>query len=103
MSNLPATSYFAADDYKQAARYFDRICDFFPKSIHRRPALYNAGLSHERLKEWEEAYGRFSELADAKAGTGDALDAAFRVAETLYHLERFDAAIEVLDTIAGRS
>jgi tetratricopeptide (TPR) repeat protein len=96
------TSAFAAGDFKQAARYFGRLVDFHPDSAHRREALYNAGLSHQRLKEWDEAYHRFSELADAEKGTGDALDAAFRVAETQYHLERFTEAAAVLATVANR-
>ncbi len=96
------TSAFAAGDFKQAARYFGRLVDFHPDSAHRLEALYNAGLAHERLKEWEEAYHRFSELADAEKGTGDALEAAFRVAETQYQLERFDDAAKVLATLANR-
>ena len=35
-----ATSFYAAEEYAQAARYFGRICDFHPKSRHYRPALY---------------------------------------------------------------
>jgi tetratricopeptide (TPR) repeat protein len=96
------TSAFAANDFAQAARYFGRLADFHPTSQHRHQALYNAGLAHERLEQWEEAYLRFSELADAEKGTGDTLDAAFRVAETLYHLERFPDAAQVLKTIAER-
>jgi tetratricopeptide (TPR) repeat protein len=96
------TSAFAAGDFKQAARYFGRLVDFHPDSAHRRAALYNAGLSHQRLKEWEEAYHRFSELADPAKGQDDALDAAFRVAETQYHLERFSEAAAVLAVIAQR-
>ncbi|WP_414653999.1 tetratricopeptide repeat protein [Hyalangium sp.] len=96
------TSAFAAGDFKQAARYFGRLVDFYPQSSHRKEALYNAGLSHQRLKAWEEAYHRFSELADAAKGQGDALEAAFRVAETQYHLERFSEAAELLATLAHR-
>ncbi|MFY2561784.1 tetratricopeptide repeat protein [Corallococcus terminator] len=98
-----ATSAFAANDFKQAARYFGRLVDFHPNSQHRRAALYNAGLAHQRLKEWEEAWHRFSELADPARGQGDALDASFRVAETQYHLERYDEALAVLTTIAARA
>jgi tetratricopeptide (TPR) repeat protein len=96
------TSAFAAEDFKQAARYFGRLADFHPDSPHRRTALYNAGLAYERLEQWEEAYLRFSELADAEKGTGDALEAAFRVAETRYHLERYADAARVLAQIATR-
>ncbi len=96
------TSAFAAEDFKEAARHFERLADFFPNSPHRRDALYNAGLAHERLEQWEEANLRFSELADAEKGTGDALEAAFRVAETQYHLERYTDAAGVLARIAAR-
>lgn len=97
------TSFYAAEDWAQAARYFGRLADFHLKSIHRRPALYNAGLSHEKLKQWEEALQRFHELSDPDRGTGDALDAAFRVAEVLYHLERFEEASEVLKRLGART
>jgi tetratricopeptide (TPR) repeat protein len=96
------TSFYAAEDFVQAARYFGRLADFHPSSPHRRAALYNAGLALEKLKQWEDAYARFLELADAKKGSGDALDAAYRVAETLYHLERFSEAADVLATLANR-
>lgn len=96
------TSAYAAADYKKAARYFGRLADFFPNSPHRKEALYNAGLAHERINEWAEAYQRFSELSDPEKGQGDTLDAAFRVAETLYHLERFEDCAAVLDVIASR-
>ncbi|MBL8922210.1 MAG: tetratricopeptide repeat protein [Myxococcaceae bacterium] len=95
------TSFYAAEDWAQAARYFSRICDFHPKSKHRRLALYNAGLAFEKLKAWDDAYAKFLELSDPK-GSGDALDAAFRVAEVLYHLERHADAVEVLRVIADR-
>lgn len=96
------TSAFAAKDFKKAARYFGRLVDFHPDSPHRRAALYNAGLAHERLEQWEEASQRFAELADAAHGQDDALDAAFRLAETQYHLERFTDAAALLSTIAAR-
>jgi tetratricopeptide (TPR) repeat protein len=96
------TSAFAANDFARAVRYFGRLADFFPDSQHRREALYNAGLAHERLEQWEDASLRFSELADAAKGTGDALDAAFRLAETYYHQERYADAGKVLATIAAR-
>jgi tetratricopeptide (TPR) repeat protein len=97
------TSFYAAEDFKQAARYFGRICDFFPNSKHRRLALFNAGLALEKLKLYEEAFARFAELSDPAKGVGDALDAAFRLAEVLYHMDRFDEARDILKTIADRT
>jgi tetratricopeptide (TPR) repeat protein len=97
------TSFYAAEDWAQAARYFSRICDFHPNSKHRRIALYNAGLSFEKLKAWDEAYAKFLELSDPAKGTGDTLDAAFRVAEVLYHMERFPDAVDVLRVLGDRT
>ena len=97
------TSFYASEDYAQAARYFGRICDFHRQSKHYRPALYNAGLALEKTKSWDEAWVRFSVLSDPAKGTGDSLDAAFRVAECDYHLERYTDAIDVLRNIADRT
>ena len=95
-------SAFASQDYPTAARYFDRLVDFHPGSRHLRPATYNAGLAHEKCGQWEDALLRFSQLADARKGKGDALDSAFRVAEVLYHLGRYGEAIQVLNELAAR-
>lgn len=97
-----ATSFYAAEDYAQAARYFGRICDFHPNSKHRRPSLYNAGLALEKLKAWDDAWVRFSAMSDPTK-SGDSLDAAFRVAECDYHLSRYTDAIEILRTISDRT
>jgi len=60
-------------------------------------------LSFEKLKAWDEAYAKFLELSDPAKGTGDTLDAAFRVAEVLYHMERFPDAVEVLRVLGDRT
>lgn len=97
------TSFYAAEDFNQAARYFGRVCDFHAQSKHYRSALYNAGLALEKSKQWDDAWVRFSALADPARGTGDALDASFRLAEVDYHLERYPESIEILRKIADRT
>lgn len=96
------TSFFAAEDYAQAARFFGRVADFHANSKHRRVALYNAGLSLSRVQQYDDALARFGELSDPVNGTGDSLDAAFQVAQALYHLERFQDAVDLLKKIAER-
>jgi TolA-binding protein len=93
---------FAAADYAEAERYFTRLIDFFPDSPHHRAALFNDGLAEEKLKHWEDADRRFAELSDAHHGTGDALDATFRLAETHYQLGRFQPAINLLSVLEAR-
>jgi hypothetical protein len=96
------SSAFAAGDARRAAACFERLLVAFPASPHRLRAHFNAGLSLERLEEWDAARAHFQEIADA-GGTGDPLDAAFHQAETLYHLERYPEAATLLARIAGRA
>jgi tetratricopeptide (TPR) repeat protein len=96
------SSAFAAGDARRAAACFERLLIAFPESRHRLRAHFNAGLSLERLEEWDAARAHFQEIADA-GGTGDPLDAAFHQAETLYHLERYPEAAALLARIAGRT
>src|SRR5260370_28271128 len=81
------SSAFAAQDYRQAERYFDRLTDYYPNSPHRRAALYNSGLAYEKQLKWAQAAARVASLADTSRGTGDSLVAAFRFAETQDQLE----------------
>ena len=97
------TSFYAAEEYDHAARYFGRVADFHANSKHRRQALYNAGLSLTKLKQWDDALARFQELSDPARGLGDSLDAAFQAALVLFHLERFSEAVDILRTIGDRA
>lgn len=96
-------SFYASQDYKQAARYFGRIADFHANSPHRAKALYNAGRAHEQLNEYDEALQRYSEIANAESGKGDALDAAFKVAKCQFYRSEIDEALKVLRTIHARA
>ena len=92
---------FAAGDFARAAAAFDRLADLFPQSRHHPAALYNAGLAHERREEWSAALERFRALEKGYVGP-DADEAAFRVAECLWHLGELQGARTVLDGLARR-
>lgn len=95
------TAKAAANEHEEAIRYFDRLAVMFPDSRHRQTAFYRSGLAHAQLKRWQEAYERFAQIA-APRGKGEALDAAFRSAEALYHLDRFAEAAALLEEIKAR-
>ncbi len=96
-----ASAAFGAGDYRRAAAAFGRVADLFPGSKRHAAALYDAGLSHERLDEWRLALERFRALEKAYAGP-DADEASFRVAECLWHLHELPGARAALDALAGR-
>lgn len=93
---------YGALDFALAARCFTRGADvYLDDPLH--PALsYNAGLSLMQAHEWAQAAERFRTLADAKAGQGDALDAAAQLATCLYMLDDYAGAIQVLTQLASR-
>jgi len=95
------TSAFASRDWTRAAACFERLAVAYPQAKNRVLALYNAGLARERLADWDQAREHFAAIADP-LGTGDALDAAFHLAETLYHLGRYGSAVDILQRIATR-
>jgi tetratricopeptide (TPR) repeat protein len=95
------TSAYGARDWARAAACFERLAIAFPQSPHWTLAEYNAGLARERLGDWEEARAHFAAIANPE-GAGDALDAAFHLAETLYHLGRYGAAGDLLEKMANR-
>ncbi len=95
------TSAYANTDWARAAACFERLELAFPESPHRVLAVYNAGLARERMGDWEEARAHFATIANA-GGTGDALDAAFHLAEALYHLGRYADAAELLGRMVAR-
>ncbi len=94
-------SAYGNGDWARAAACFERLAVSFPESPHWLLAQYNAGLARERMGDWEEARGHFAAISKP-TGTGDALDAAFHLAETLYHLGRYAEAAELLSGMAAR-
>ena len=97
------TAAFGEEAFEGAARCFGQLADTYPGGRYREEALYKAGVSHERLQDWDAALTRFATLADPQAPEGHALDGAFRQAETLYHMGRFTEAQDLLRQIASRS
>jgi tetratricopeptide (TPR) repeat protein len=96
------TSAYASGEWARAAACFERLAVAFPESPQVVLAQYNAGLARERLGDWEEARQHFAAIANPD-GTGDGLDAAFHLAEALYHLGHYAQASALLAHMAGRA
>ena len=97
------TRAFAAGDYQRAAAHFDRLAEVFPDSANALPALYDAGLSHERLKQWDLALDRFN-LYLQHATTGqDATDAQFHAALAEHQLGKLTAAVARLNALSNQA
>ncbi|MFT3917427.1 MAG: tetratricopeptide repeat protein [Anaeromyxobacteraceae bacterium] len=96
------TAAYAAKDYPRAAAAFSRVVDLHPASKHVPAALYDAGLAYQRTEQWSLALERFQALEKGWTGP-DAVEASFRTAECLYHLDRLEDARAKLDRLAART
>lgn len=74
-----AGSALQAERWADAAAGYDRIVKEFPGSRYVRPALYNAGLALEGLRDFAAAAERYRRLADLSGDARDTLDALFRL------------------------
>lgn len=97
------TAHFAAGEFEKSARAFERLADVYPESESAAAANYNAGLALERLERFEAAGNRFAAVADARTGQGDALFAAFHLANCLYQLEDYARAEALLRQMTERA
>ena len=92
------TRAFQAGDYAKASAHFERLLSSFPASSQFLPALWNAGLSAERLGRYGDALERFARYL----GRSDEVDAQFHAAVAEYKLGRLDDAAKRLDLVAQR-
>lgn len=94
---------FSAGELERAELLFARLLTAFPNSRHAPSASFKAGLCSEQLERWPEAQARFAAVSDPARGTGEALEAAFRLAEVDYQLGDYDEASKLLAVIAART
>ncbi len=92
---------YGAGDFRRAAAAFARIADVHAQSSHAATAIFNAGMSYQKLEEWRLALERFRTFVKAYEGP-DAVDAEFRVAQCLYHLDELNDARALLKKLADR-
>ncbi len=65
--------------FADAVRDYDRLLKEFPATRYTKAALYNGGLAHEGLKDWQTAIAWFQKLAAEHADSSDAKDAQFQI------------------------
>lgn len=92
------TRAFQGGEFEKAAQDFDRLWQSFPASPNRVPALWNAGLSDERLGRHAEALQRYVEYIKYK----DEPEAQLHAALAEHELHRLDDAAARLHALSQR-
>lgn len=93
----------SAKKYREALTSYDRLLKHFNSSRYASPSLYNAGLCHEWLGEFEKAARRYQELIRRFGHTKEAVDAGFRLGGCFAELHNWPASAQVFQVLLQRS
>jgi len=86
----------------ESLRRYDELLEDFSDSELAVPALYNAGLAHERKGEWDAAIARYRDMVGRPAPSRDVIDGLVRMAAVMAELERWTDAVGVLEQLLER-
>ena len=92
------TRAFQAGAFEKAALHFDRLWSSFPESSLRAPALWNAGLAHERQGHDPQALERFEKYLELR----NEPEAQLHAARAEYQLGLFPKAAQRLHDLSAR-
>lgn len=81
---------------------YDRLLRDFPDSRYTYAALYNAGLSYEGQKRYDEAAARYRRIVNERPAGKDVLDALFRLGACLAEGKDWAGSREVFTTLLKR-
>lgn len=93
---------FAGRRYEEAAADYELVIRHFPDSRFYLPALYNAGLSYEKLEQWSDAERVYRTIVAQFPDKEDTTDAYYRLAGAMEHLEEHQAVVELMTEVLLR-
>jgi tetratricopeptide (TPR) repeat protein len=86
----------------EALRTYDELVEDFADSDLVAPALYNAGLAHERKGEFDAAIARYRIMVRGEAPSRDLIDGFIRMGAVMAELERWSDAVVVFEELLAR-
>ncbi len=93
----------SARNYREALAAYKKLLKHFPDSRFVSPALYNSGLCHENLKEFDKAADSYKELIRRFGSDKEAIDASFRLGGCYAELRNWAASAQAFTWLLQRS
>lgn len=92
----------AEERYDDAIASYRRLLAVFPDSRLTSPAIFNIGLAHEAMSDYDTAIRQYRLLASSDKPDRDAIDAHMRIGGVLAELERWAEARQALQEVLAR-
>jgi len=90
-------------DYPRAIKFFKKLVEKFPESIHLPAALFNLGLALEQDTQYQEADKNYQRLLSKFPNSKHVTDARFRQGECLLKQKRYSEAQKVFSHLANKN
>ncbi len=88
--------------YEKAAKHYQVVIDYFKDSKYYLPALYNAGLSYEKLERWDLAATYYKRIIDEFPNEKDAKDAYYRLANAYDKTDQNQKVVDLMTRVLLR-
>ncbi len=93
---------FSNRRYEEAAADYELVIRHFPDSRFFLPALYNAGLSYEKLERWPDAARVYRIIVTTFPDNEETKDAYYRLAGALEQTGEHQAVVELMTEVLLR-
>lgn len=94
---------FQARRFEDSAQDYELVIRYFPDSRFYLPALYNAGLTYEKLERYQDAARNYRLIIEGFPDKEDTTDAYYRLAQMHEQMEDWPRVAEVMMEVLLRS
>lgn len=97
-------SYYDKGEYKKSSEVFFEFAEKFPNDeTYIGPALFNLGLSHLFVKDYDKAIASFEILVSSYPDKPEAKSATYYIGECYFQKKEFDKALKTYNEFIGKT
>lgn len=94
---------FQARRFEDAASDYELVIRYFPDSRYYLPALYNAGLTYEKLERYQDAARNYALIIEKFPDKEDTTDAYYRLAQMHEQMQNWQRVADVMMEVLLRA
>jgi tetratricopeptide (TPR) repeat protein len=94
---------FQARRFEDAAQDYELVIRYFPDSRFYLPALYNAGLTYEKLERYQDAARNYALIIENFPEKEDTTDAYYRLAQMHEQMQNWEKVSDIMMEVLLRS
>jgi tetratricopeptide (TPR) repeat protein len=93
---------FSERRYEQAIKHYELVVEYFDDSKYYLPAMYNAGLTHEKLEQWDAAGQYYERIIEEFPDQEDAKHAYYRLSNAFEKMGQHQKVVDLMTEVLLR-